>query len=170
MIDIQLNKHMTSFPTKIASMMIPEGGKVYNIVIADNKVDNGQLCGRGAYVSFDQYEQAALPSDPAEEGGTAVTFAGRINEMGADGRWIVEVTQLPKSGEVLYMYNSPVSEYDERDLQDEALFYSAKNERIQGARLDIGDLFSISVEGFEGTPAANAAVTYNESTHKYTVA
>lgn len=167
MIDIQLNKHMTSFPTKIASMMIPEGGKVYNIVIADNKVDNGQLCGRGAYVSFDQYAQDALPSDA---GTPAVTFAGRINELGADGRWIVEVTQLPKSGEVLYMYNSPVSEYDERDLQDEALFYSAKNERIQGARLDIGDLFSISENGFEGTPAANAAVTYNESTHKYTVA
>lgn len=168
MIDIQKNLHMSSFPTKIASMMVPEGGKVYNIVIADAKVDNGQLCGRGAYVSFDQYEQDALPSDA---GTPAVTFEGRINEIGADGRWIVEVTKLPTSGEVLYMYNSPVSEYDLIDLQDEALFYSKQGERIQGARLDIGDLFSISENGFEGNdPADGATVTYNESTHKYTVA
>lgn len=168
MIDIQKNLHMSSFPTKIASMMVPEGGKVYNIVITDNKVDNGQLCGRGTYVSFDQYEQDAVPSDT---GTPAVTFAGVIRELGADGKWIIEVTQLPKSGEVLYMYNSPVSEYDEFDLQDEALFYSKQGERIQGARLDIGDLFSISPNGFEGNdPADEAAVTYNETTHKYTVA
>ena len=152
-------------------MMIPEGGKVYNIVITANTVDNGELCGRGDYVSFDQYKQAAVPSDAAGEGETAVTFEGRINEMGADGKWIVEVTKLPTSGEVLYMYNSPVSEYETRDLTDEGLFYSAKGERIQGARLDIGDLFSISPNGFEGNdPEDGATVTYNASTKKYTVA
>lgn len=149
-IDISRNFHMASFPSKIASMN-GNYAHVYNIVIQDNTVDNGQLCGRGTYVSFDQYEQDTVPNG----------FAGVINEAvpAKPGYWYVEVTALP-AAEVLYMYNSAVSEYVERDLKDERLFVNEKGDVIQGARLMIGDVFEVSTEGFNGTPSAGTAVTY----------
>lgn len=149
-IDIARNFHMASFPAKIASVN-GNFAHVYNIVITDNIVENGQLCGRGQYVSFDQYQQAAVPNG----------FQGKINEASKahPGYWYVEVTALP-ADEVLYMYNSAVSEYTERDLKDERLFVSEKGDVCQGARLMIGDVFEVSTEGFNGTPSANTAVTY----------
>jgi len=146
-IDITKGSHVVSFPNKIASAM-GQYSHVYNIVLQANS-DNGALAGRGDYVSFDQYKQAS----PANG------FAGRINEQAADGTWYVEVTALPNS-EVLYLYNSPVSEYSERDLQDESLFYNLEGERIQGMVLVVGDVFTISENGFTGTPAAGKSVTY----------
>lgn len=149
-IDISRNYHMASFPVKVASMN-GNFAHVYNIVIQDDIVENGQLCGRGSYVSFDQYEQAALPDG----------FKGRINEAAPahPGYWLVEVTELPDE-EVLYMYNSAVSEYVERDLKDERLFVSEADDVCQGARLMIGDVIEISTEGFKGTPSAGTDVTY----------
>lgn len=149
-IDVTTNKHMASFPSKIASMN-GNYAHVYNIVIQDNLVDNGQLCGRGDYVSFDQYEQDAVPNG----------FQGIINEEvpAKPGYWYVEVTALP-AAEVLYMYNSAVSEYVERELKDERLFVNEKDDVCQGARLMIGDVYEVSTEGFNGTPSAGTAVTY----------
>ena len=149
-IDVSTNKHMATFPSKIASMN-GNYAHVYNIVIQDNTVDNGQLCGRGDYVSFDQYEQDTVPNG----------FAGVINEASKahPGYWYVEVTALP-AAEVLYMYNSAVSEYVERELKDERLFVNEKGDVCQGARLMIGDVFEVSTEGFNGTPSAGTAVTY----------
>ena len=147
-IDITKGSHVVSFPNKIASAM-GQYGHVYNIVTTAN-VDNGTLAGRGSYVSFDQYQQAALANG----------FAGRINEQAADGTWYIEVTALPAS-EALYLYNSPVSEYSERDLQDESLFYNKQGDVVQGMTLMVGDVFSISANGFTGTPVANKAVSYS---------
>lgn len=147
-IDIQKNKHVASFPTLISSMM-GTFHRVYNIVLGAN-TDNGMLSLRGDYVSFDNYEQAAVTDDD-------VTVA--IRELGADGRWIVEVTALPDD-EVLYLYNSPVSEYEERDLQDEELFYNKQGEVVQGAPLLIGDLFSLNDLAFTGTAAAGKTAKY----------
>lgn len=156
-IDITKGSHVSSFPTKIASMM-GQYKHVYNIVLGAN-ADNGALAGRGDYVSFDQYEQDA-PSG---------TFAGRINEQAKNGNWYVEVTALPTDGtEVLYLYNSPISPYEEKDFQDESLFYNEEGDVVQGAVLCIGDVFEISPNGFTGTPAAGANVTY--AAGKYVVA
>ena len=153
-IDIVKGSHVVSFPSKIASAM-GQFGHVYNIVTTAD-VDNGALCGRGDYVSFDQYEQAAVANG----------FAGRINEQAADGSWYIEVTALPDD-EVLYMYNAPVSEYEERELQDESLFYNKSGDVVQGMTLRVGDVFSVSENGITGTPAANTAVTY--SAGKYVI-
>ena len=155
-IDISKNFHMATFPVKVASMngMYKH---VYNIVITDDTLDNGTLCGRGDYVSFDQYEQDDLP-----EG-----FAGRINEASKSHKdyWYVEVTELPDD-EVLYLYNSAVSEYVEKELQDERLFVNEEDDVIQGAVLCVGDVIEVSKEGFTGTPSAGASVTFEDGKYK----
>lgn len=148
-IDIVKNKHVESFPTLISSMM-NTFHRVYNIVLTAN-TDNGSLSTRGNYISSDNYQQAAVTDDD-------VTVA--VRELGADGLWIVEVTELPDE-EVLYLYNSPVSEYEERDLQDPSLFYNKAGEVVQGAPLLIGDLFSLSDNAFTGTVATGKTAKYN---------
>ena len=70
------------------------------------------------------------------------------------------------SDEVLYLYNSPVSEYSERDLQDESLFYNAQGDVVQGAPLLIGDLFSLSENAFVGTPAAGKTAEYTSGKYE----
>ena len=147
-IDIRKGSHMSTFPSKILSMM-GNGGHVYNLVMGADS-DNGSLAGRGSYVSFDQYDQAAAPNG----------FAGVVLEQAASGRWYVEVTAVPASAELLYVYNAPVSEYAEKDFQDESLFYNKAGEVAQGATLHIGDVFEISENGFNQTPTAGDTVTY----------
>lgn len=155
MIDIRKGSHIESFPTYVSSMQRTYK-RVFNItLIAD--ADNGTLATRGSYISFDNYAQAAVADDDVKI---------RINELGADGRWICEVMELPEE-EVLYLYNSPVSEYETRDLQDESLFYTEKGKTIQGAPLLIGDLFSLSDIAFEGTPKAGAIALYESG--KYVI-
>ena len=123
--------------------------RVYNILLTADS-DNGQLSIRGDYVSFDNYEQAAVTDDDVSV---------VVRELGADGLWIVEVVALPED-EVLYLYNSPVSEYEERDLQDPSLFYNKSGDVVQGAPLLIGDLFSLSDKAFTGTIAAGKTANY----------
>ena len=147
-VDIVTNKHVTSFPTKVASMM-GQYGHVYNIVLQAN-ADNGLLVGRGDYVSFDQYEDDAVAANTVE---------GIIRELGADGRWIVEFSKLP-AAEVLYIYNSPVSEYPEKEFQDEALMYNKAGEVAQGATVIIGDWAAYSDLAFTGTPETGKTVKY----------
>ena len=154
-VDITTGSHIVSFPSKVASMM-GQYSHVYNLVLSAN-ADNGTLAGRGDYVSFDNYEADSVP-----EG-----FTARVNEKAANGNWYVEVTGLPSTGEVLYVYNSPVSPYGEKVLQDESLFYNAAGDVVQGAVLTIGDVFEVSTAGFTGTPAANASLTY--ASGKYVV-
>jgi hypothetical protein len=147
-IDVRKGSHVSSFPTYVSSMQ-HTFKRVYNIVLSAD-TDNGMLSARGAYQSFDNYAQAAVTDDD-------VTV--NINELGADGRWIVEVAVLPDD-EVLYIYNSPVSEYAERDLQDESLFYNKRGDVVQGAPLLIGDLFSLSANAFTGTPVAGKTAKF----------
>lgn len=146
-VDIQKGTHVASFPNKIASMM-GQYGHVFNIVLQAN-ADNGKLAVRGDYVSFDQYEEDALTDNAVE---------GIIRELGADGRWIVEFTKL--ADETLYLYNSPVSEYPEKEFQDEELMYNKAGEVIQGATLILGDMASYSDLAFTGTPVAGKTVKY----------
>ena len=155
-LDIRKGTHAASFPSKVASMM-GQYGHVYNMVLTADH-DNGNLIGRGAYASFDQYTEAAAPTG----------FTGLILEQTANGKWRIEVTALG-AGETLYVYNSSTSPYPERDLRSEKLFYNAAGDVVQGATLIVGDTFDVSAEGITGTPAANTAVTYNATTKKYEI-
>ena len=154
-VDITKGAHIKSFPNKIASMM-GQYGHVYNIELQAD-TDNGILASRGDYVSFDQYENAAVTANAVE---------GVIREQMADGTWLVEFTKLPAT-EVLYIYNSPVSEYSEREFQDESLMYNKAGEVAQGATLIVGDMASYSNLAFTGTPVAGKAVKY--ASGKYVV-
>lgn len=147
-VDITKGTHIKSFPNKVASMM-GNYAHVYNLVLTAN-TDNGTLASRGDYQSFDQYEQAAVTANAVE---------GVIRELMADGTWLVEVTKLPAT-EVLYVYNSPVSEYSEKEFQDESLMYNKAGEVAQGATLILGDMFTLSDVAFTGTPAAGKTVKY----------
>lgn len=147
-VDITKGTHIKSFPNKIASMM-GNYGHVYNIILTSN-TDNGELCSRGDYQSFDQYEQDVVTANAVE---------GVIRELMADGTYLVEITKLPAT-EVLYVYNSPVSEYPEKEFQDESLLYNKAGEVAQGATLVIGDLFTLSDAAFTGNPVVGKAVKY----------
>lgn len=148
-IDIRKGSHIVSFPTKVASMM-GQKGHVFNIVLTAD-TDNGVLSGKGTYVHYDQYEQDTPSS----------SWAGVVRDIGSDGNYEVETTALPTSEVVLYLFNDPVSEYDNKDFQDESLFYSKAGERIQGAELSLGDVISVSANGFTGgTPAIGDPVTF----------
>lgn len=149
MIDIRYGSHIVSFPNKILSMLSQGGGHVYNIVLSAD-TDQGILSSRGDYVSFDQYEDGDVTANAVE----AV-----IREHMADGTWLIEFTKLPAT-EVLYLYNAPASEYTERDLQKESLFYNLAGERIQGATLRIGDMATYSDLAFTGTPQVGKALKY----------
>ena len=154
-VDISTNKHIATFPSKVASMM-GQYGHVYNIVLQAN-ADNGILGARGDYVNFDQYEQDSVTANAVE---------GKIIGQAATGNWYVEITKLPAT-EVLYLYNSPVSEYEEREFQDEKLFYNKADEVVQGAELKLGDVIEYSDEAFTGTAATGKAVKY--ASGKYVV-
>ena len=148
-IDITKGSHVVSFPSKVASMM-GQYSHVYNIVL-DADTDNGALAGRGDYVSFDQYEVAALPTG----------LVGTVLEYHAPSQmWLVEISAVPATGEALYLYNSPVSPYPERELQDESLFYNASGDVVQGAVLVVGDVIALSANAFTGTVAGGKTVKY----------
>lgn len=147
-IDIRKGSHVSSFPTLVSAMM-GTYKRVYNITLTAD-TDNGSLATRGNYLSFDNYAQGAVTDEDV---------AVAVRELGADGRWIVEVTALPDD-EVLYLYNSSVSEYIQKDLHDESLFYNKRGDVVQGAPLLIGDLFSLSDNAFTGTIAAGKTALY----------
>lgn len=147
--------HNIAFPSFVASAM-GQYGHVINLVMQAN-TDNGTLSTKGSYVSFEQYEQAAVAANSVK---------GIIREASAEGGWYVEFTQLP-SDPVFFVYNSPVSPYPEVELRDEALFYNATGDVTQGMELHLGDIVSLSDSAFTGTPAANTAVTYSNG--KYVI-
>lgn len=147
-VDITKGTHIKSFPNKIASMM-GNYAHVYNLVLTAD-TDNGELASRGSYISFDQYEQDVVAANAVE---------GVIRELMADGTYLVEITKLPAT-EVLYVYNSPASEYSEREFQDESLLYNKAGEVAQGATLVIGDFFTLSDAAFTGTPVIGKTVKY----------
>ena len=76
-IRMNIEQHHVCFPTKVLSDKV---GRVLNMVI-NKDTDNGTVCGKGKYVSFDQYEVADAPA----------AFEGVILEQASDGNWYVEV-------------------------------------------------------------------------------
>ena len=153
-VDINKGTHKIAFPNKLLAMM---GGRhTYNVTLAANH-DNGELILRTTkWNSFDNYDEAT--------NGT-ITFAGYIQGQAADGTWYIEVTA---DTDALLVYNTPVSPYVEFELKDDALFYNAKDETVEGISLAKGDIFSVSTNGFNGTPVAGKTVSYSNG--KYVVA
>ncbi len=122
------------------------GAHIHNVtLVADH--DNFDLVVKGDWVGFDNYE---------EDASETVSFSGIIRGLSSEGTWYIEVV----SSNALLVYNSPVSPYSEKEFQDEGLFYNEAGDTTEGHVLVAGDIFSVSPNGFTGTPAEDKTVTY----------
>ena len=137
--------HTSAYPSKVLATRV---GHTYNIQLS-TAADNGSIIGRGAYISFDRYAEAAAPE----------AFAGKIVEQAANGNWYVEVTATNPQVETLFVYETPIFTREDRDLRQEKLWYNAAGEVVEAIVLNIGDIIELSAEGFNNTPVANKAVS-----------
>lgn len=154
-IDITKGSHNVAFPSKVLAGM--GGAHQFNITLTANH-DNGQLVTRGAWNSFDNYLEGAVAASN--------DFRGVIQAVNPDdaNQFYVEVTA---DTTLLFLYNSPVSPYGERDLQDDSLFYMETGEVARAYTLTKGDILSLSVAAFNGTPVVGKSLTYTSG--KYVV-
>lgn len=160
-VDMTLGSHKRAFLSNVASANAGSP-HVFNILISAGH-DNGDLVGRSvqwATGEFDVYNEAAL-GDSA--------FAGMIQGQDGNGDWIIDVTAV--DGKTFLLYNSAISPYPEKKLQDERIMYNKAATVVSGYQLIVGDEFAVSENGFSGkAPAAGKTVTFDASTKKYVVA
>ena len=146
-----IEEHIVSFPSKIAASA--GSPHIYNIQLT-NDTDNGQLVGKGNWVAFDEYAEAAAPA-----------FSGKIQAKAANGNWYIEVTAAT---EALYVFDSPViaEDYNAKFVAEKNFFNEA-GKTVKAYSLIKGDIFEVSAIAFDGTPEAGATVTYSNG--KYVV-
>ena len=160
-IDLSKNLHKAIFPSKVNSAM-EQGGHIYNVTLT-NDHDNGDLIKRDTtWVGFDRFGESSTAVAAAD-------FTGVVlgESTSNPGYWFVQV--LTVADDVVLVYNSPISPYPQRELQDEKLFVNEAGDTAQGFELSRGDVFEVSANGFSGTLAANAAVTFDAATKKYAI-
>ena len=155
-IKFNIEKHHVCFPTKVLSGQV---GRTLNMVISES-VDNGTVVGKGAYVSFDQYEVAEVPA----------AFEGEILEKAANGNWYVEVKKVDVNEPAVLIYEVPViaENYDSRFTAVSNFFNEASADRtktVRGYVLNVTDIYELSEDAFEGTPVAGAKVTISGQMH-----
>lgn len=152
----EIEKHHVCFPTKVLSERV---GRVLNMVISED-TDNGTVCGKGAYVSFDQYKVANVPT----------TFEGEILEKAADGNWYVEVKKIDPNAPAILIYEVPeiAENYNTKFTSVANFFNAASPERtktVRGFVLGVTDVYELSEDAFEGAPKAGKKVTINGQKH-----
>lgn len=155
-IDIIKGTHGIFFPSNLLAGM--GGAHQYNITLTADH-DNGTLVGRGDWHDFDNYLEAAV--------GATNDFAGVIRQVNPDDATLF-YCEATADSDLLFVYNSPKSEYPEEELQDPALFYNKAGEVVRGYSIRKGDRFMISTALFNGTPQAGKTITYKNG--KYVVA
>lgn len=151
-----LEHHHVCFPTKVLSERV---GRVLNMVISED-TDNGTVCGKGAYVSFDQYKVAEVPA----------AFEGEILEQAADGNWYVEVKKIDPNAPAILIYEVPeiAENYNSKFTSIANFFNEASAERtktVRGFVLGVTDVYELSEDAFEGKPEAGKKVTINGQMH-----
>ncbi len=150
---LKKEKHTVAFMSKLLAGF--GGAHQFNMTLASDR-DNGELVLRGEWNSFDNYDEKS----------GKITFEGVIRaENTTEGGYYIEVV---KPGDALIIYNTPKNPYTGTDLDEPELFYNEKGDTVVGKQLVVGDIFSISDEGFKGTPEVGKTVTFAD--HKYVVA
>lgn len=156
MIDVSKNTtHKRGFLSKLLSTY--GGAHIHNVTLATDH-DNFDLIGLNTakWNSFDNYD---------EDASATVDFEGRImGDINSEGCYYIQVEKAEK---IYLVYNTPESEYTERELQDEELFYNPAGVTAEAIELHYLDIFAVSPNGFTGTPADGATVTYSNG--KYVV-
>lgn len=119
-------------------------------------LDNGTIIGKGALVAGEVYAMASPTS-----------FAGKIIDKAANGNWYVEVTSASNAYLVLQV---PVTYYDyTNQMRQESTFYNENGDIVRAYPLFAGDVFELSDEGFDGTPAKDATVSVDSTTYQVEV-
>ena len=136
-------KHAVAESTKLKATIV---GNIWNIK-ATNDIDNGCIVKRGDYVAPEYYAEAA-----------ATEFTGKIIEKAANGKFRVEVTAVGELEGLVLSVPLIYEEYTTR-MQEESNFYNAKGDLLRVYQLYVGDVFTLSAEGFDGTPEVGKTVS-----------
>ena len=139
-------KHAVAESTKLKATIV---GNIWNIK-ATNDIDNGCIVKRGDYVAPEYYAEAA-----------ATEFTGKIIEKAANGKFRVEVTAVGELEGLVLSVPLIYEEYTTR-MQEESNFYNAKGDLLRVYQLYVGDVFTLSAEGFDGTPEVGKTVSVSD--------
>ena len=137
------NKHAVAESTNLKATIV---GNIWNIK-ATNDIDNGCIVKRGDYVAPEYYAEAV-----------ATEFTGKIIEKAANGNFRVEVTAVGELEGLVLSVPLIYEEYTTR-MQEENNFYNAKGDLLRVYQLYVGDVFTLSAEGFDGTPEVGKTVS-----------
>ena len=137
------NKHAVAESTNLKATIV---GNIWNIKATDD-IDNGCIVKRGDYVAPEYYAEAA-----------ATEFTGKIIEKAANGNFRVEVTAVGELEGLVLSVPLIYEEYTTR-MQEESNFYNAKGDLLRIYQLYVGDVFTLSAEGFDGTPEVGKTVS-----------
>ena len=136
-------KHAVAESTKLKATQI---GNIWNIE-AKEDIDNGRIVKKGKYLRPEVYQED-----------TATTFAGKIIEKAANGAYRVEVTAIGE-GEGLVLSVPLIYEEYTTKMQEESNFFNAKGDILRVYELYVGDVFTLSADGFDGVPEVNKTVS-----------
>ena len=141
-------KHTVAESTKLAATY--GGANIYNIKVTAN-VDNGAIVGLGDYIAPEYYAEKAA----------SATFAGKIIEKAANGSYRVQVTAVG-AGDCLLLNVPLIYEEYTTKMQEESNFYNAKGDILRVYELYVGDVFTLSADGFDGVPEVNKTVSVSD--------
>ena len=136
-------KHAVAESTKLKATQI---GNIWNIEAKD-AIDNGRIVKKGKYLRPEVYQED-----------TATTFAGKIIEKAANGAYRVEVTAIGE-GEGLVLSVPLIYEEYTTKMQEESNFFNAKGDILRVYELYVGDVFTLSADGFDGVPEVDKTVS-----------
>ena len=139
-------KHAVAESTKLKATQI---GNIWNIE-AKEAIDNGRIVKKGKYLRPEVYQED-----------TATTFAGKIIEKAANGAYRVEVTAIG-DGEGLVLSVPLIYEEYTTKMQEESNFFNAKGDILRVYGLYVGDVFTLSADGFDGVPEVNKTVSVSD--------
>lgn len=145
-------KHAVAGSSRLAATTATGGEGIQDIKITAD-LDNGTIIGKGANISGQVYAMAAVTK-----------FAGKtLEEKAANGNYYVEVTEAENAYLVL---TTPVTYYDyTAQMRAESTFYNANGDIVRAYPLQVGDIFELSAEGFDGTAAVDTVVSLNATKH-----
>lgn len=139
-------KHAVAESTKLKATQI---GNIWNIEAKD-AIDNGRIVKKGKYLRPEVYQED-----------TATTFAGKIIEKAANGAYRVEVTAIGEGEGLVLSVPLIYEEYTTR-MQEESNFFNAKGDILRVYELYVGDVFTLSADGFDGVPEVNKTVSVSD--------
>lgn len=150
------NKHAVAGSTSLAATTATGGEGIVDLKITLD-LDNGTIIGKGNLIKGQVYAMAAPTS-----------FGGKIlSEKAANGNYYVEVTTASNAYLVLTV---PVTYYDYTSaMKAESTFYNKNGDIVRAYKLHVGDVFELSAEGFDGTPATGATVAVDSTTYQVEV-